>query len=97
MLTAALAVIGQLTDALTTGFAIKHGAKELNPLMKKVLDKFGIFGLYCIKIAVPIGFAFFGYRPLTLLIAAFGFALGGRNYSLLKRQGFTLKQDVFGK
>lgn len=97
MITAALAVIGQLTDARTTEFAVKHGGKELNPLMKKVLDKYGIKGLYFVKVGVPVAFAFAGYWPLNLLIGAVGLIFGGKNYSSLKAQGFTLLQIVKGK
>jgi hypothetical protein len=89
MLTALLAVVGQLADARTTEVALKNGSIEKNPLVAKLISKYGVKGLYAVKFAVPVLLSLLGLASLNLVVAAVGVAAAGYNYARLRRQGIN--------
>jgi Domain of unknown function (DUF5658) len=59
MLKAAIAFISlNLADALTTITALNMGLSELNPLITLSLEKMGVIGLFCVKMASIVLFLF---------------------------------------
>ena len=51
-----LAIVGEIADARSTQVALRHNAHEQNGLMARVLKRFGVAGLYVLKIAIPVVF-----------------------------------------
>lgn len=59
MLKPALTFISlNLADALTTILALKMGLSELNPIITLSMEKVGVMGLFCVKMASIVLFLF---------------------------------------
>ena len=46
------ALLCQTADAVTTTIALERGAVEKNPIMGKIITKFGYFGMFAVKAAI---------------------------------------------
>lgn len=90
MISAILAVSGQLADARTTQVALNTGSVEKNPIMRTVISRFGMIGFYAVKIGIPVALSFLGSPILNIVLAAAGVGAAGYNYSRLKRQGVSI-------
>jgi hypothetical protein len=82
MLKAAIAFIAlNLADALTTITALQMGLSELNPIITLSMEKMGVMGLFCVKMASIVLFLFAANKASTknpnlaknLLLAGNGF------------------------
>ena len=64
-------VLLQVGDFLTTYFALEKGGVETNPIVKKVMDKFGYWGLGVVKllpiITIP-AIAYYGQMPENITV-----------------------------
>ena len=49
-----LIIAFQFSDTLTTHLAIQHGFKELNPILSKLMGKYGLVGLWVVKAAATV-------------------------------------------
>lgn len=75
MISVIFGVVGQLFDARTTQQVLNRGGKELNPVIRKIIEVAGMKGFYAVKIVLPLCFGL-AYAPLGWLFGGLGIAAG---------------------
>ena len=74
----------QVLDIVTTYVVLKKGGVELNPIMRKLFDKFGVIPTLLVSKVILLAVVFYGYDQanstvsnivLTLLCAMYTFVL----------------------